>query len=74
MLNQPVPVSGVVGGSGVVVDLTAFSLGADVVVLKFGLGFGRDFNAVFVSFSWLYSFLESLKYIQIGSEHVFFFL
>lgn len=53
--------SGVVGGSGVVVNAGDFSCGADVVVLAIGLGFGRDFNAVFVSFPWLVSTLESLK-------------
>lgn len=58
--NLPVPVSGVVGGSGVVVDAGDFSWGADVVVLAIGLGFGRDFEEIFVSFPWLDSTLESL--------------
>jgi len=55
-------VSGVVGGSGVVVDTIDFSCGEDVVVLEIGLGFGRDFDEVLDSFSWLDSTLESLKY------------
>jgi len=52
VLNLPVPVSGVVGGSGVVVDTLDFSCGAAVVVvLAIGLGFGRDFDkVVLVSF------------------------
>lgn len=51
-----------VGGSGVVVDTIDFSCGEDVVVLAIGLGFGRDFDEVLDSFSWLNSTLESLKY------------
>lgn len=42
--------SGVVGGSGVVVETDDFSSGAAVVVLTLGLGFGRDFNEILVSF------------------------
>lgn len=51
------------GGSGVVVEAADFSGGADVVVLATGLGFVRDFNEVLVSFPWLDSTLESLKYV-----------
>jgi len=50
-----------VGGSGVVVDAAIFSFGSGVVVLTFGLSFGRDFTEVFVSFPELDSTLISLK-------------